>query len=130
MSSGAWIWINVSILVYCDDDANKDPLIVHLARDITLQKEAEHLNQQIVELVRQIAQTPRIEARPAPIVPLSGQESSILQDIVAGKDPTTVARERQIAPGTLRNHLHRVNQKLGTRTRLEAVIEAKRRGII
>ncbi|HEY0283588.1 MAG TPA: PAS domain S-box protein [Rhizomicrobium sp.] len=129
-ASGALIWINVSIIVYQNEQNDGDLLVVHLVRDITRQKEAAQLSQQLVELVRQIAQTSRIEERLAPILPLTEQEHSILRDIGEGKHPTVVARERQITPGTLRNHLHKVNQKLGTRNRLEAVLEAKRRGVI
>lgn len=129
-ASGALLWVNVSIIVYPDDHNGGDLLVIHLLRDITRQKEAVQLSQQLVELVRQITQTPRVAERVAPILPLTEQEHSILKDIAEGKNPTAVASERQITLGTLRNHLHKVNQKLGTRNRLEAVLEAQRRGII
>jgi PAS domain S-box-containing protein len=128
-AAGTPIWINVSILAY-QDEVNNELLVVHFARDITRQKDAENLNQQLIDLVRQIVQLPQAEQRRPPIVPLTDQEHRILRDISDGKHPRTVARERQITLGTLRNHLHRVNQKLGTCNRLEAVIEAKRRGVI
>jgi DNA-binding CsgD family transcriptional regulator len=41
-----------------------------------------------------------------------------------------IARELHISSQTLRNHLHHINQKLGTHTRLEAVIHAIRRRLI
>jgi len=129
VASGAWIWINVSILVF-DHESKNDLLVVHLARDITHRKEMEQLNEQLVRLAKQIAQSPEHEDSPAPIVPLTDQELNILRDISSGKSPTVVACERKITLGTLRNHLHRVNQKLGTHNRLEAIIEAKRRGVI
>ena len=129
VSSGTWIWINVSILVF-DQQSNNDLLVVHLARDITHRKEIEQLNQQLVLLAKKIAQSPEQDNSSAPIVPLTDQEQKILRDISYGKSPLLVAHERSITPGTLRNHLHRVNEKLGTHNRLEAIIEAKRRGIL
>ncbi len=129
-ASGTLLWINVSIIAYPAEHHGGDLLVVHLVRDITRQKEAAQLSQRLIELVRQITQTPSIEERFAPILPLTEQEHSILKDIAEGKNPAAVAHERQITPGTLRNHLHKVNQKLGTCNRLEAVLEAKRRGVI
>ena len=38
--------------------------------------------------------------------------------------------ELKISSQTLRNHLHRINQKLGTHTRMEAVLHAIRRNLI
>jgi DNA-binding CsgD family transcriptional regulator len=61
---------------------------------------------------------------------LTKQERRVLQLLAEGKSPSTVARELGINPRTLRNHLHHINQKLHTHNRLEAVIQATRRGMI
>ena len=127
--SGAWIWINVSILVF-ERESDRDLFVVHLARDVTQRKELEQLNEQLVRVAKQILQLPQPDDNLAPTVPLSDQEKNILRDISYGKSPKAVAHERNISPGTLRNHLHRVNAKLGTHSRLEAIAEAKRRGIL
>ena len=46
--SGAWIWINVSILVF-EREADRDLFVVHLVRDVTQRKELEQLNEQLVK---------------------------------------------------------------------------------
>ena len=46
------------------------------------------------------------------------------------KSPAEVSRAVGISPSTLRNHLHRINEKLGTRDRLSAVLNAMHRGLI
>ena len=45
-------------------------------------------------------------------------------------NPTTIARTLRISAQTLRNHLHRINRKLRTHNRLEAVTHAQRRGLL
>jgi len=58
------------------------------------------------------------------------QERRVLELLAKGKSPAQVARELEISPRTLRNHLHHANQKLHTRNRLEAVMQAARRKLI
>ena len=41
-----------------------------------------------------------------------------------------IARTLRISAQTLRNHLHRINRKLRTHNRLEAVTHAQRRGLL
>src|SRR5207244_258130 len=43
---------------------------------------------------------------------------------------STIARKLSISAQTLRNHLHHINRKLRTHTRLEAVTHAQQRGLI
>jgi len=68
--------------------------------------------------------------RPAPVAPVSEQELRILSGFSEGRRAGEIARELRITPQTLRNHLHRINQKLGTHTRMEAVLHAIRRNLI
>ncbi|MBK5188812.1 MAG: response regulator transcription factor [Gemmatimonadaceae bacterium] len=58
------------------------------------------------------------------------QEERVLHLFAAGHTPGQVTRSLGISTQTLRNHLHHVNQKLGTHNRLEAVIHAVRRRLI
>ena len=51
----------------------------------------------------------------------------MLQKFAEGKSPADIVHELEIRPQTLRNHLHHINQKLGTHNRLEAVTHAIRR---
>ena len=54
----------------------------------------------------------------------------MLRRFADGKSPVDIARELEISAQTLRNHLHHINQKLGTHNRLEAVTHAIRRKLI
>ncbi|MCL4865778.1 MAG: hypothetical protein KJZ47_07775, partial [Gemmatimonadales bacterium] len=53
-----------------------------------------------------------------------------LKLFASGSNSTAIARKLGITAQTLRNHLHHINQKLRTRTRLEAVTHAQLRGLL
>lgn len=61
---------------------------------------------------------------------LSRRELEILDLLAGGADTATAAAALAISPNTLRNHLARASLRLGVHSRLEAVSEAIRRGII
>lgn len=61
---------------------------------------------------------------------LSRRELEILDLLAAGEDTDAVAAALAISPNTVRNHLARASLRLGAHSRLEAVSEAIRRGII
>jgi DNA-binding CsgD family transcriptional regulator len=79
---------------------------------------------------KELAQAAENSLRPAPVNTLSEQELRVLRSFSEGKIPTDIVRELNISPQTLRNHLHHINQKLGTHNRLEAVTHAIRRKLI
>jgi DNA-binding CsgD family transcriptional regulator len=62
--------------------------------------------------------------------PLSAQDCRILELFASGANAAAIARKLRISAQTLRNHLHRINRKLRTHSRLEAVTHARRRGLI
>jgi DNA-binding CsgD family transcriptional regulator len=66
----------------------------------------------------------------APVEPLSDQERRILKLFADASSGGTITRELGISAHTLRNHLHPINRKLRTHTRLEAVTHAQRRGLL
>jgi PAS domain S-box-containing protein len=123
------VWVNVSILVFHDDRTRRH-LVVHLVRDVTARKKSEHLAEKLVSVAREISELPDNAEGLPPASPLTEQERHVLELLAKGKSPAQVARELRIAPRTLRNHLHHANQKLHTRNRLEAVMQAARRGFI
>ncbi len=127
--NGRRIWVNVSILVFRDDRTGHT-LVVHLTRDISQRKRAEGVTSKFVQLARQVSALPQDGGPMAPTSPLTEQEGKILRLFAQGKSPRSIAEELEITPRTLRNHLHHANQKLGTRNRLEAVMQATRRGLI
>lgn len=126
--NGDTLWVNVSIMVFREDRSGRT-LVVHLARDISERKKKEVLTEKFVQLAKEIA-SQSDEINLAPASPLTEQERRILRALAKGQDPAHLAKELGISPRTLRNHLHHVNQKLRTKNRLEAVMQATRRGLI
>jgi PAS domain S-box-containing protein len=101
--------------------------IVHLARSVEDRKRAEVIVQRMLLVSRQLVEVSDQSFRPAPVSPLSEQEHRVLRSFSEGKSSADIVRELDITPQTLRNHLHHINQKLGTHNRLEAVLHAMRR---
>ncbi len=129
LPSGRRIWVNVSTLVYQDARRGRR-LVVHLARDITERKLSEELARKVVDLSRQLAAVSDGAGRAPAAAVLSEQERRILRAFSKGGNSAAIARELGISLQTLRNHLHRVNQKLGTHNRLEAVMTAIERNLL
>jgi PAS domain S-box-containing protein len=127
--SGDRIWVNVSTIVF-DDRRTGRRLFIRLARDITERRRREELLDRMSEVARQLVSLTEVASAQAPVGPLSEQERRILQMFAEGSDPATIGRRLRISPQTLRNHLHHINRKLRTHTRLEAVTHALRRGLI
>ena len=127
--SGKRRWINMSTIVF-DNRRTGRRLLLHLAHDITEQKQTEELSRKMLELSKQIRSLGEGSVRAEPATPLSEQEKSALRLFAEGKDSDEVARTLGISPQTLRNHLHHINQKLRTHNRLEAVMNAIQRKLI
>ena len=127
--SGRRVWVNMSTIVH-EDPHTGHRRIVHLARSIAGRKRTEALVSRMLHLSKEFVATADESPRPAPVMSLSDQERRVLTILAQGKTPAAVAADLHIRPQTLRNHLHHVNQKLGTRNRLEAVLHALRRQLI
>jgi DNA-binding NarL/FixJ family response regulator len=61
---------------------------------------------------------------------LTPRERIVLEAVLAGGTTAEAARRIQMAPATLRVHLHRASQKLGASSRLEAISMALKAGLI
>lgn len=127
--SGGTVWVNVSTLFY-RNVRNGRLIIVHLARDITSRKKQEELISEWVRLSRRVAALNSSVQGAEPAPTLSEREIQILQLLASPAAPADVAGALGITPSTLRNHLHRINEKLGTKDRLSAVLNAMHRGLI
>ncbi len=128
-ASGQWIWLNLSVLVF--EPLRVSPaLVVHLAHDITASRRKDALWERLIGTTREIVELVDEEHHLLPVSPLTDREQRILRLFADGHNATQVARTIGISAQTLRNHLHHVNQKLGTHDRLEAVIHAVRRRLI
>lgn len=127
--SGARIWINVSTIVF-ESRRSRRPLFVRLARDVSAHRRGELLAERMVETAREILALAHEPGDLAPVANISAQERRILKLFAQGKNAATIARRLDISAQTLRNHLHRINRKLRTHSRLEAVTHAQRRGLL
>ena len=130
LHSGKRLWVNLSTVVW-QNPRNQRRLVIHLAHDITRQKKTERATEKMLQMSRQFNKV--AEARmPAasPVAALSEQELQILRLFASGKNSPEIAKSLQISLQTLRNHLHRINQKLRTHNRLEAVMNAMQRKLI
>src|SRR6185437_13123341 len=129
--SGRRIWVDLSTLVL-NPGRTHSCLIVHLSRDITERKHSEDLLHKMLQLSKQVIAITDGNGvgHPAPVSSLSEQEQRVLRLFSDGKNSAEIVRELGISQQTLRNHLHHVNDKLGTQNRLQAVMHAIHRRII
>lgn len=69
--------------------------------------------------------------RPAPDAPgLTDREAEVLRLLAGGASTRTIAERLFISATTVRNHVQGILSKLGVHSRLAAVAEARRRGIL
>lgn len=127
--SGARLWVNVSTIVF-DNRRTGRRLLVRLARDITKKRLNAALLRRMLEIARQVVALPEETLQPVAVEALTNHERQILKLFADGNTSATIARKLDISAQTLRNHLHHINQKLHTRSRLEAVTHAQRRGLL
>jgi PAS domain S-box-containing protein len=127
--SGRSTWANVSTVVHEDQKTGRRR-IVHLMRNVADRKRTEALLQRMFRTSKELLEAADGSVRSDPIAPLSEQEHRVLRNLSEGQSPANIVRALKISPQTLRNHLHHINQKLGTHNRLEAVIHAIRRKLI
>jgi PAS domain S-box-containing protein len=123
------IWVNVSTMVHEDPKMGRRR-IVHLMRSVRDRKRTDALVQRMLRTSKELLEAADASVRAEPITRLSEQEHRVLRNLSEGQSPAAVVRDLKITPQTLRNHLHHINQKLGTHNRLEAVIHATRRKLI
>jgi PAS domain S-box-containing protein len=127
--SGRRIWVNVSTILF-DNRRGGRRLFVRLAHDIDQRRRNEELLQRMLEAARQFVSLAQETSGHAQVELLSDHERRILKLLADGGSSAAIARQLRISAQTLRNHLHHINRKLRTHSRLEAVTPARRRGLI
>ena len=70
------------------------------------------------------------DSRPRPLEPLTARELEVLQHLAEGASTAQASEQLGISSATLRAHVQAILRKLGAHSRLEAVAEAARLGII
>jgi PAS domain S-box-containing protein len=127
-------WINLSTLTFpANGDGSK--VLVHLFRDITRKKQSEQLISQMLEAAKDLqnGDSPRAStpvANGQPVADLTNREIEVLSLLAQGFSTDDIARSLSISPSTTRNHIRNILQKLQVHSRLEAVVQAHRQGLI
>lgn len=127
--SGSRIWVNVSTIIF-DNGRTGRRLFVRLAHDIDQRRRNDEMLQRMLEAARQFVSLAQETSDHAQVELLSDHERRILRLLADGGSSAAIARQLRISAQTLRNHLHHINRKLRTHSRLEAVTHARRRGLI
>jgi len=70
------------------------------------------------------------DSRPRPLEPLTARELEVLQHLAEGASTAQASEQLGISSATLRAHVQAILRKLGAHSRLEAVAEAARLGVI
>jgi PAS domain S-box-containing protein len=126
---GDRLWVNISSISYQNCRTGRT-LLVHLARNISAQKMREEVFHGMIAISEEISNLGDTITGTAPVAPLSSQELEILRMFAEGTTAPRIAKALNISPQTLRNHLHHINRKLRTTSRLEAVTHALKRHLI
>ncbi|MGB7202695.1 MAG: LuxR C-terminal-related transcriptional regulator [Pyrinomonadaceae bacterium] len=127
--SGKRVSVNVSLLV-ASNERTERRLAIHFLRDISEKKKSEQLTKKILSIAKALVNGNGEASNMPPITPLTPQESNILHLLKSGKATKEITAELKISMATLRNHIYNLNQKLHTTSRIEAVIQAQKRGLI
>lgn len=128
-STGQPVWVNVSLLV-ASNERTDHRWAVHFMRDITDKKNAARLTEKMLRLAKDLVSGTQEANGMPPISPLTPQETGILRLLAGGKNTSEIVAELKISTRTLRNHISNINQKLHTTGRIEAVMQASKRGLI
>jgi PAS domain S-box-containing protein len=127
-------WVNLSTLTI-PANADQSKVLLHLFRDVTRQKQSEQLISQMLKAARDLQDggSPRASF-PAengpPVDDLTKRELDVLSLLAQGFNTDKIARSLSISPSTVRNHIRNILQKLQVHSRLEAVVQAHKHGLI
>jgi PAS domain S-box-containing protein len=62
--------------------------------------------------------------------PLTPRQQQVLELLVSGQSTRQIAASLHLSPETIRNHIRDLLSALGTHSRVEAIAEARRRGLV
>lgn len=122
---GRVVWLNVSALPV----PSRQPgifWVAHLFRDITKHVKVSQLIQELHAAACPIqVRPPEVCAASMPDIPaalpLSPREREILRRLATGEPTANIAVALDIKPKTVRNHIQRLLEKLGSHSRLQAL---------
>jgi len=125
-ADGRVIWLNVSNLFIPSTSEAKPPTIVHLFREVTVQRERELLVSQVLVSLRRLLSLEGEGANAvasAAALPreLTRREAEVLGLLCEGTSARGIAERLVISLPTARKHIQNVLDKLGVHSRLEAL---------
>jgi DNA-binding NarL/FixJ family response regulator len=84
------------------------------------------------KLMQHVAEVPAPAPSPAPpgFEPLTERELDVLRLLAQGHSNPEIARRLHLAPGTVRNYVSTILQKLGAQDRTQAAVLALQRGLV
>lgn len=87
--------------------------------------------EQLVEAIRQVAAGGSLPYRPLAQLPLelTGREQSVLRELREGKQNKEIAASLGLSPGTVRNYISTLFEKLGVRDRAQAIRRLQELGL-
>ena len=88
------------------------------------------LSPRVATLILRRLQTEGREDRGERVASLTERESEVLPLLVAGKSNIEIAAALFISPGTAKNHIASILDKLEAENRIQAAVEAVRRGLV
>ena len=74
--------------------------------------------------------SPSSAARPAPAIHLTARQLEVLALLCEGLPNKLICRRLDIAPGTAKAHISSILRELGVASRLQAVVAARRLGLL
>lgn len=134
---GVMRWLSLSVLQARKLDGSA--CVVHIFRDVTDQAERQRPTEAadqvayhpgaVLRLPLGISETDEREMKAAP-ERLTPREHEVLELLAQGMATLEIAAALGISRVTARNHVTRVIEKLGVKTRLQAVLAASRLGLL
>lgn len=125
-------WCNLSTLIASDESGAHHA--IHIVRPCEMRK---RLEQAMTEFVRMKAGNDTngsglFSSMPAPSIDarLTSRELEVLRSLAKGYNTRKIANQLNISSATVNNHIKHILTKLGAHTRLEAIRNAERLGMI
>ena len=127
---GQKVWLSVSTVLVPSPWRDLS-VLVHLFRDVSIQKWTEGVLEQMLEGMGKLLLTPATNGSPSHSVEdLSARQREILRMMASGMTTNTIAGRLFITNAAVRDHVQNIFTTLGVQSRLEAVILALRSGLL
>lgn len=131
---GKRIWVNVGVVLLRLEEG--EPTVLHLFRDVTKRRRLEEKAQAVIAALRELDssltrdQEVEFSPYPVPMPHLSRRELDVLRLLACGMPTSQMAEALSITRATVRNHVTRILTKLGTSSRLQAIIYASQHHLV